>query len=249
VLNKVVEGKSANLLSLLYDNPFKDKDGQQNLKFDKIDSSLFLNFLKATIIGSTDDGVPLYLKKPSLLFGDPARLNSRSLNLTDSDFHLVSFCQNLMSRVYPETFEVAERGPYTKEPGKSVADFSVVFKGENERTYCEGKTAHCLKSKFVGYLGEDNYFVFQKEIFDYVERSLQEAASKDHKQLTHHISKGRKVAYAYNFPDLYCFKDSAILRIEEKLNNTLKDSLPPKGSIKLVCSRLDDKIIQFEKLD
>jgi hypothetical protein len=249
VLNKVVEGKSANLLSLLYDNPFKDKDGQQNLKFDKIDSSLFLNFLKATITRSTDDGVPLYLKKPSLLFGDPARLNSRSLNLTDSDFHFVSFYQNLMSRVYPETFEVAERGPDNKEPGKGVADFSVVFKDENERTYCEGKTPDRLKSNFVGYLGEDNYFVFQEEISNYVERSFQEAASEDHRQLIHHISKDRKVAYVYNFPDLYCFKDSAILSIEEKLNEELKRRLPPRGTIKLVCSRLDDKIIQFEKLN
>jgi hypothetical protein len=53
----------------------------------------------------------------------------------------------------------------------------------------------------------------------------------------------------FHYQFIYCFKDSAILSIEEKLNEELKERLPPRGTIKLVCSRLDDKIIQFEKLN
>ena len=66
-----------------------------------------------------------------------------------------------------------------------------------------------------------------------------EEVKKRHSQLAYHIGKGRQVAYFFNFPSVYTEDPELPLSIEEKLNEELKGRLPPRGAIKLACSRLD----------
>jgi hypothetical protein len=131
-----------------------------------------------------------------------------------------------------------------------VGDFVAKFKGDNELTYCEGKTAHYFNdANFVGYLDEENYSYFEENICNYVENGVEKAVRKHHPQLIYHMSKGRQVAYVFNFCNIYTKDPELLLRIEEKLNKDLIKYIPSKGAIRLACSKLDDKIIQSENLD
>jgi hypothetical protein len=262
VLNRAVCGESTNLYALLHSSLGNNIDFE-SVKVNKVGGLTFLNFLRATTIKSIDGGV-LYLRDPSLLFGDPARLNGKKLSLQADGFDLIFFYENLKHRVYPETFKVAEPRPDASEAiklGEGVGDFVAKFKGDNELTYCEGKTAHYFNSKVVGYLAEENYFVFEKDICNYVlaklpeitniaESDVEVSKKKDeHPQLIYHMSKGRQVAYVFNFCNIYTKDPELLLRIEEKLNEDLIKYIPSRGTIRLACLKLDDKIIQSENLD
>lgn len=262
VLNRVVCSELTNLYALLH-NGLGNNIDFENVKVNKVGGLTFLNFLRATTIKSTDGGV-LYLREPSLLFGDPARLNGKKLSLQPDDFDLIFFYENLKHRVYPETFKVAEPRPDASKiikSGEGMGDFVVKFKGDNELTYCEGKTAHYFNSKVVGCL-EERSSTLKKQMFEEVRRILEDITDTvvendgkvskekiEHPQLTYHISKGRQVAYVFNFCNIYTKDPELLLRIEEKLNEDLIKYMPSKGAIRLACSKLDDKIIQSENLD
>lgn len=262
VLNRVVCSELTNLYALLH-NGLGNNIDFENVKVNKVGGLTFLNFLRATTIKSTDGGV-LYLREPSLLFGDPARLNGKKLSLQPDDFDLIFFYENLKHRVYPETFKVAESRPDASKiikSGEGMGDFVVKFKGDNELTYCEGKTAHYFNSKVVGCL-EERSSTLKKQMFEEVRRILEDITDTvvendgkvskekiEHPQLTYHISKGRQVAYVFNFCNIYTKDPELLLRIEEKLNEDLIKYIPSKGAIRLACSKLDDKIIQSENLD
>jgi hypothetical protein len=209
-------------------------------------------------------------KEATYLIGDPARM--RDLDLRSNSFDLILFYENLKHRVYPETFKVAEPRPDASEtvkPGKGVGDFVAKFKGDKEVTYCEGKTAHYFNSKLVvGYLMKENYSVFETNIHNYLidklknitttidaveddNREVLKQEMVEHPQLIYHISKGRQVAYVFNFPDIYTKDPELLLRIEKELNGRedIIKYIPPNGVIRLACSKLDDKIIQSENLD
>lgn len=190
-------------------------------------------------------------KEAMYLIGDPARM--RDSDLRSDSFDLIFFYENLKHRVYPETFKVAEPRLDASKTivAKGMGDFVAKFKGDdNELTYCEGKTAHYFNNaNFVGYLDEENYSYFEENICNYVENGVEKAARKNHFQLAYHMSKGRQVAYVFNFCNIYTKDPELLLRIEEKLNEDLVEYIPSRGAIRLACSKLDDKIIQSENLD
>jgi hypothetical protein len=211
-------------------------------------------------------------KEAAYLVGDPAQIKREKLHL--NSFDSVFFYENLKHRIHSETFKIAEPrldvcSSKSSKLAAGMGDFVVKFKGDNELTYCEGKT-RCY-SKLAGCLTEENYSEFEESICKYVKDKLGvtknnapsgsveqrvvgdgnnlEEVKKRHSQLAYHIGKGRQVAYFFNFPSVYTEDPELPLSIEEKLNEELKGRLPPRGTIKLACSRLDDKIIQSENLD
>lgn len=194
-------------------------------------------------------------KEATYLVGDPAR--GKSLDLQRDSFDILSTYENLKHRIYPETFNVADSRPDASKlinPGDGVGDFVAKFKGDKELIYCEGKTPHYFAAAgLVGYLKEENYFDFKKNMYNYVESVLKKAHGEmqQHYQLIYHIDKDRQVAYVFNFCNIYTRDYNLILKIEVELNNNkdLKQYLPSSGIIRLACSKLDDKIIQSEKLD